>query len=69
MRDTTLKPNIHYYQNRRGEICIRNGSSATPLTREQILALNLDIYGLDDFDFDDYKAAYAEKAREAVPVS
>ena len=55
---------LHVYQARNGKIYVRNGSRVAPLTKAQIDALMLDIFSLDEFNFDDYKAAYTEATDE-----
>ena len=58
---------LDVYQARNGKIYIRNGINATALSKKQIDQLMLSVFDLDDFDFDDYKAAYAETAHDDKP--
>ena len=53
--------NLDLYQARNGKIYLRNGQYATPLTKDQIHALHIVVFELEDFDFDDYQAAYSSE--------
>ena len=52
---------LDLYQARNGKIYLRNGQYATPLTKDQIHALHIVVFELEDFDFDDYQAAYSSE--------
>ena len=47
-------------QSRSGHIYIQLGNLSTRLLKKQIEDLSIDMFGLEDFDFDLYKKAYKE---------
>ena len=48
-----------FFQSRSGHIRIGYGRASTMLTRQQIDELFIDVYSLEDFDYDDFLKAYS----------
>jgi len=48
-----------FFQSRSGHIRIGYGRASTILTRQQIDELFIDVYSLEDFDYDDFLKAYS----------
>jgi hypothetical protein len=59
--DSKISGFFNIYQSKNGLIWIQMGNSCTKLTHKQIGDLNIDVFGLADFDYDDYKEAYNEQ--------
>ena len=53
-----VKGFFNIYQARSGKIMLQMNNSFTELTEKQINDLAVDVYYLNDFDYDDYKKAY-----------
>jgi hypothetical protein len=49
---------FNIYQSRHGEIVLAMGNAHTVLSYSQVHDLQIDIYSLLDFDYDDFKNAY-----------
>lgn len=54
----TVKGNFHIYQSRNGAIQLMMGNCVIALTKEQVEKLHIDVYSLQDFDYDKYKEYY-----------
>ncbi len=54
------------YQARNGLVYLANGNAKAVLTQKQILDLYINIFALDEFDFDSYKMAYDGDAQSKV---
>lgn len=54
----TVSGYFNIYQARNGAIIIAMGSSFTPLIKEQVNKLNIDVYALEDFNLDNFKKYY-----------
>ena len=50
---------FNIYQSKSGHIFLIMGNSPTRLTHEQVCDLGINIFSLEDFDHDDYLAAYS----------
>jgi hypothetical protein len=56
----TTSGGFRIYQAKNGQIHMLMGDRVTALTKKQIDDLFIDVFSLHDFDFDDYKTAYAK---------
>jgi len=50
---------FNIYQARNGKIILVMGNGLTQLTEQQVKDLYIDVYDLQDFDYEDYKKAYS----------
>jgi hypothetical protein len=55
----TVSGYFNIYQARSGHIMLMMGKGVTQLTERQVMELNIDVYSLMDFDYDDYLKAYS----------
>lgn len=55
-----MKLNINVYQAKNGGIYISCGSVFTELSEKQINDLHIDVYSLEDFDFECFKRHYKD---------
>jgi hypothetical protein len=56
--DTKIRGDFNVYQARNGAIILVMGKRFITLTHSQLLDLNLNCYGLLDFDYDSFKDYY-----------
>lgn len=54
------KMKFNIYQARNGGVYISSGSLSTELSRKQIDDLRIDVYSLDDFDYECFKKHYED---------
>ena len=52
---------FNLYQARSGAIILAMGNNFSPLTKEQVNDLSIDVYSLEDFSLDDFKKYYQTK--------
>lgn len=57
--DGNIKGYFNIYQAKNGKINLLMSNNYTELNLKQINDLDLDIYSLIDFDYDDFKKAYS----------
>lgn len=56
--NTTSHGFFNIYQARSGKIYLQMGDSATDLEFDQVVRLDIDVYSLQDFDYDLFRDAY-----------
>lgn len=54
-----IKGDFNIYQARNGKIYIAMGKGFTPLTEQQINELGIDVYTIQEFDYDLFISAYS----------
>ena len=57
-KDGYVKGFFNIYQARSGKIILQMSNNFAELSKDQINDLSVDVYSLNDFNYDDYKKAY-----------
>jgi len=64
--DTKFKGAFNVYQARNGAIMLLMGTKVSALTYSQINDLNINCYGLADFNHDDFKKYYLSRSANVL---